>query len=147
MIDKPMKERRGVALAVSGLLAGVVVNAGKLLLNGLLLRDEWEAAMRSLSRPPIGTTAIVWLNVMGFTLGIGMMYTYRALLARFSSPYEAAIAAGLLSWLMAYALGFGWSFAMGVFSGTIYFSTLVWSLFEFPLACLAGAWLDRRHRA
>lgn len=138
-------KRSGVSLVIDGLLAGAVVNAGEFVLNGLLLRDHWDAAMRSLARPPIGSTAIVLLNAMGFALGIAMMLTYRALLAYFSSSRKAALAAGLLAWLLAYVLGFGWFVSMGVFPGTIYLATVAWAFFELPLACLAGAWRDGRH--
>ena len=103
--------------------------------------------MRSLARPPIQGPAIAWLNVLGFALGIGMMAIYPLFLARLSSARKAAILLGLVGWCFAYVIGFGWSFVLGVFPGTIYYSTLAWSLFELPLSCLAGAWLDHRIRA
>jgi len=129
---------------VSGLAAGLVVNVGEFVLNGLLLRGEWEAAMRSLGRPPLGGASIVSLNLMVFALGIITMWMYAAIRPSFGTDREAAIRAGLACWLLAYVLGFGWSFAMGVFPATLYFPTLVWSVVEVLLGTLAGAWLHGR---
>lgn len=129
-----------VRLAASGLAAGAVVNLGEGLLNGVLLRGQWDAAMRALSLPPIGGRAILLLNLLGFGLGVAMMALYAVARSRFPRARAVATAA-LLTWVLAYALGFGWSCAMGVFSSTLYWTTLAWSLPELLLAAAAGAWI------
>ncbi|MBW3660918.1 MAG: diaminopimelate decarboxylase, partial [Gemmatimonadetes bacterium] len=38
---------------LGGLVAGVVLNVGEYVLNGLLLRERWDAAMTELIRPAL----------------------------------------------------------------------------------------------
>jgi hypothetical protein len=133
-------------LVASGLAAGALLNLGEFLLNGVLLRGEWDAAMRSLSLPPIGGRAILLLNLLGFALGVAMMALYAVARPRFSRARAVTMAA-LLAWVLGYALGFGWSYALGVFSRTLYWATLAWSLPELLLVAAAGGWLLERGRA
>jgi hypothetical protein len=142
-----MQKINYVRVVLAGLLAGLVVNLGEFVLNQLIMGQEWEAAMLSLNRSPFGTGTILWLVVMSFALGIVMIWIYAGLCPRFGAGWRTAIITGLVTWLLAYVLAFGWSYGMGVYSASIYFGTMVWTLFELPLAAVAGAWAYDRGSA
>jgi hypothetical protein len=127
-------------LAIASLFAGLIMNSGEFLLNGVFMAEEWDTTMRSLNRSPIGGASVVWLASMTFLLGFFAIGTYLIIRPHFGAGLRTAIIAALILWALAYALGFGWSFAMGVFSAKIFFATLGWTLFEIPLATAIGAW-------
>src|SRR5690348_13647822 len=99
---------------LGGLLAGLVVNIGEFVLNAFILGHEWDAVMQSLNRLPISVSAIILLNVMSLALGICIVLLYASFSSLIGSGYKAAVVAGLFAWFLAYGLGFGWSFVMGV---------------------------------
>lgn len=123
----------------SGVVAGVVINLGELLLNGVLLRRDWDAAMAALGRPAIQGTTIVLLSAMGLGLGLAMLMVHAVSLSRFGNQHLAAVFAGLVAWILAYGLGLGWSYAIEVLPRSIYLTTLAWSLPELVIAARIGA--------
>jgi hypothetical protein len=131
-------------LILAGLAAGMVINIGEFLLNGAIMPEEWDAAMQSLNRSPIGGARIVWLTIMSFVLGVIVMSTYVMIKPALGADRRPAIVAALIAWALAYGLGFGWSFAMGLFSAKIYLLTLGWALVEIVFAATAGAWYYER---
>lgn len=126
---------------LGGLLAGLVLNIGELVLNAAILEEEWKAAMESLNRAQVGDAAVVWFNVWGFVFGIAAVWTYAAMRPRFGAGPKTAIIVGLALWFMLWVLGFGSSIIMGLFPTNLVLITLVWGLFEVPIATVAGAWL------
>jgi len=128
-------------VVLGGLLAGLVINIGEFVLNEPILGTQWEAAMASLNRPPISSSAITWFVVVGFLLGIAMVWVYAAMRPRFNPGPKTAIIAGLTVWLVNWVLGFGSTLITGLFPANLVLCTLAWGLFEAPIASLAGAWL------
>ncbi len=128
-------------VALGGLLAGVVLNIGEFVLNVALLEEQWKAAMESLNRAQVGDAALVWFNVWGFVMGIAIVWTYAAMRPRFGAGPKTAIIVGLAVWFMVWLLGFGSSIFMGLYPTNLVLITLVWGLFEVPIATVAGAWL------
>ncbi|MDH3727671.1 MAG: hypothetical protein OER77_09080 [Myxococcales bacterium] len=126
------------------LLAGLVINIGGAVQNELVMKDQWDAALQSLDRPPISGASALWLILMGFAMGIALVWIYAAVSPRFTESRKAAVAAGLITWLLVYVLAFGWSAAMDVYSTKLYLSTVGWTLFETLAASFAGAWLYER---
>ena len=47
-----MQRINGTRVILGGQLAGVVINVGEYLVNGLLLADRWAAGMKALGRSP-----------------------------------------------------------------------------------------------
>lgn len=128
-------------VALGGLLAGVVLNIGEFVLNVALLEEQWKAAMESLNLAQVGDVAIVWYNVWGFLMGIAIVWTYAAMRPRFGAGPKTAIIVGLAVWFMVWVLGFGSSIIMGLYPTNLVLISLVWGLFEVPIATVAGAWL------
>ena len=128
-------------VVLGGLLAGVVLNIGEFILNVALLEEQWKAAMESLNRAQVGDAAVVWFNLWGIVMGIAIVWTYAAMRPRFGAGPKTAIIVGLALWFMLWVLGFGSSMIMGLYPTILVLITLVWGLFEVPIATVAGAWL------
>lgn len=143
-ISSGVAPRRVIA---GGLVAGLVVNLGELPLNAVILGAEWPRAMAVLHRPALGGAAIAWLTGMGFALGLVLAWLCGALRPRLGPGWRTPVIAGVAVWLIAYVLAFGWSHVMGVFPARIYWTTVLWTLFEVPLAALAAGSILRGDRS
>ncbi len=130
---------------LGGLLAGVVINVGEGILNELILRGDWEAAMQALQLPMVGggSQGVLFL-VLGFVLGIVAVCIYASIRPRFGAGVKTAVIAGLTVWVLIY-IGFGFPFLAGVFPTKLFWISAVWGLVEVPLATVAGAWVYKEN--
>lgn len=128
-------------VVIGGLLAGVVINVAEFILNGLLLRDAYEATMGS-----YGLTEATWAMIgyiaAAFAIGLVLVWLYAAIRPRFGPGPKTAAMAGVALWFVAYVVPTVWFGAMGLALGTgATVLTLIWGLIELPLAGVAGGWL------
>ncbi|UCF20667.1 MAG: hypothetical protein JSU87_04455 [Gemmatimonadota bacterium] len=134
-------------VVTGGLLAGVVINALEFLLNEPILGGQWSDAMVALGlEEPSGMT-LLWYVIWGFVLGIGIVWIYAAIRPRFGPGPKTAVTAGLAVWFLIWFLGFGATVLSGMFPTGLVLVTLVWELFEVPIAAVAGAWLYKEEGA
>ena len=126
---------------LGGLLAGVVLNIGEFLINEPILGEQWKGAMEALNLPPVGGGAIAWFVVMSFVLGIAIVWIYAAMRPRFGAGPKTAIIVGLTVWFLVWVWSFGGTMVFGLYPTNLVLITLVWGLFEVPIASVAGAWL------
>jgi hypothetical protein len=123
---------------LGGLLAGVVINILEYVTNGVVLKNDWEAAMKALGRE-MPAHAIPIFIVGSFLAGIGVVALYALARPRCGPGVKTAASCGFFYWVFAYALcnvGFG---AMGfVPLRMLVIGTLV-GLVELILASIAGA--------
>lgn len=124
-----------------GLVAGLILNIGEYLLNEPILGEEWAAAMAALNAQPVGGAAIAWFLVLGFLLGIAMIWLYAAIRPRLGAGPKTAICAGLTVWFFAYFWSSMGILVMGLFPSSLIWISLVWGLVELPVAALLGAYL------
>ncbi|HTG13743.1 MAG TPA: hypothetical protein VK747_00595, partial [Blastocatellia bacterium] len=87
---------------LGGLLAGLIINIGESVLNGMILAKDLEDVMRSLNKPAITGSAIAVFVVLGFVLGIIIVWIYAAIRPRFGPGPKTALCAGLTVWALAY---------------------------------------------
>ena len=127
---------RGVV--VGGLVAGLIINVSEYILNEPVLGARMAAALTAHNLPPIGGGAIAVFVIIGFLLGLVLVWLYAAIRPRFGAgPKTAAIAGGLV-WFLDYfcgAVGFG---ALGLFPMNLILIALVWGLVELIAAALVG---------
>lgn len=130
-----------VRVILGGLLAGLIINIGEYVLNELIIKKDWEAAMEALNQPPAtGAAAMAGFVITAFLMGIGMIWLYAAIRPRYGAGPKTAVCAGLAAWFFLYFLGFGSSFIMGLFPAKLMLIAEVWGLFELPIAAVIGAW-------
>ena len=70
-------------VVIGGLLAGLLINIGEFILNGVLLAEDMSAAMAALNKPPIDNSMIVWFVLLAFGVGFMAVWLYAAIRPRF----------------------------------------------------------------
>lgn len=129
-------------VVLGGLLAGVVLTVFEFVLNGPILSDQWTAAMESLNRTaPEGAGTMIAYVIWNFLLGIALVWFYAAVRPRFGPGPKTAVFTGLAVWFVVWLLGFGGTVIGGMFPTNLVVITVIWELFEVPIATVAGAWL------
>ena len=126
---------------LGGLAAGVVLNIGEALLNGVLLAETAKADFARLHLPDPGGTFIARAVAVTFLLGIVLVYLYAAIRPRFGAGVKTAICAGLLAWFFVCLYGGYIQEALGLISSKLFLIGLVWSFVEYPIGAIVGAWL------
>ncbi len=130
-----------VRVILGGLLAGLVINVGESILNLWLLAERMELAYRELGLPPMGGGTLSVFIVLGFGLGILIVWLYASVRPRFGPGPKTAVLTGFFVWLFAIlwpTLGIG---LVGLFDADLLVFIAIWGLFEIVIATLAGAWL------
>lgn len=128
---------------VGGLVAGVVLNIGEFILNGVLLRERWETAMEGLGMDVYTGADIMVMVVMTLLLGILLVWMYAAMRPRFGPGPKTAVIAAFAAWVLVYVWPFMWNSLTGLFPSDLLLISSVWGLFELPIGTVAGAWLYR----
>lgn len=126
---------------LGGLVAGVILNIGEFLLNGVVLAPQMEAAFKRYNVQPPGTNFMIIATVMTFVLGIALVLVYALIRPRLGAGPKTAIVASLIFW-------FAIPVYTGLISGLLFdvptnlvLIGMVWALIEYALGALAGAWL------
>lgn len=128
---------------MGGLVAGVVINLGEWLLNGVILKSEMDAAVAEMGMEPMTGSDIGIFVVMSFVLGILLVWLYAAIRPRYGAGPKAAVCAGLFGWVLLYAFWYVYNLAWELFPPGMVRTSMIWGLFELPIATLVGAWLYR----
>ena len=126
---------------LGGLAAGLVINIGEFILNGVVLASSMESAMARLNLPPVGGSAIAMFVILGFALGIATVWLYAAIRPRYGIGPRTALCAGATVWFLAYLYPSVGMAGMGLFPTNLILIGVVWGLVEMLVAALAGAWL------
>jgi hypothetical protein len=95
-----MTRINAVRVVLGGLLAGLAMNAIDFLVNGVLLKAEWEMATIALGVDPAaaGTRSAIGWTAFDFASGIALVWLYAAMRPRFGPGSHTASIAGLTLW-------------------------------------------------
>ena len=86
----------GLRVIAGGLLAGVVINICEFIVNGVILKNRWAAAMRALGKPAgYGATEMTAFILWGFLVGIFAIWLYAAIRPRYGPGPKTAAVAGV----------------------------------------------------
>lgn len=130
-------------VVLGGLLAGLVLNLVDYLVYGMVLADDFNAALEGLGVGPVVPSTILWFVVVDFLFGILLVYVYAAIRPRFGPGPMTAARAGLVLWVAVGLLrGLG-EVPMGLFPAPLIVIGTVVGLVALPVAAIAGAWLYR----
>ena len=130
-------------VVLGGLLAGLVINVGESILNLVIAGERMELAYRELGLQTPGGGTVGVLIVLGFMLGIMVVWLYAAIRPRFGANAKTAILAGFFVWLFAWLWPGTVDGLMGLFDADLIVFAVIWGLFEILAAAVAGAWLYR----
>ena len=130
-------------IVIGGLVAGLVLNIGEWILNGMLLARQMEDFFRKCGMTPPSGSALIILVLITFLMGIFLVFVYASIRPRCGPGPKTAIAAGLIVWFCVYFYNNAVAFALGFIPTNLFLIALVWGLVEYCLAALAGAWFYR----
>lgn len=126
---------------VGGLLAGVVLNLFDYVVNGVILVEDYTAAMAALNKPAMATNTIMLYVGIDFVVGIGLVWLYAAIRPRFGAGVMTAVTAGITGWFFCQLLPSLYWLPVGIFPLKLFVVPAGVALFHMPLATVAGAWL------
>jgi hypothetical protein len=134
----------GKRIVLGGIVAAVIVNVGEGLL-GLLLKRDYEAAIRALGirmEPDLATLLpIAW----SFVVGILAIWLYAAIRPRYGPGPRTAVRAGLALWAFS-TVAFSVAMAsLRIFPARLMAIATGWSLVEIIVAVVVGASLYREN--
>lgn len=133
---------------LGGLLAGVIINVVEFVLNGLVLQEDWAAALAALGKSePTGVGSTALLTLWGFLVGIAAVWLYAAIRPRFTPGPKTALYAGLATWVLAYLSGALAGAAVGVFPSSLMVIATLVGCVEVLAGTLAGAWVYKEAAA
>jgi hypothetical protein len=133
---------------LGGLLAGVVLNIGEFLLNGVLLAEEMKSFFTDRNLPPEPSPSFYVTATVGtLILGVVIVLLYAAIRPRFGPGVKTAIWAGVIAWFCVYVYIGALYASMGMVSTGLTVKGAVWGLFEYAIAAIAGAWLYKEDEA
>src|ERR1041384_1428424 len=83
---------------LGGLVAGVVMNIGEWVLNGVVLAKQMTDYMTEHKFPQVTGSGIGLAMAMTFVLGVVMIVGYAAIRSRFGPGPKTAVIAALFAW-------------------------------------------------
>ena len=132
---------------LGGLIAGLIVNVCEFLVNGLLLRGEWAAAMKALNLPSemgIFPTAVFWL--WGFLIGLYSLWLYTTIRPHFGAGPKTAVIAGIAVWIPSSLLAMAGPAALHLFRYRLIAAGIAVGLVEIVIGTVVGAWFYKEER-
>jgi hypothetical protein len=133
---------------LGGLLAGVIINISEFILHAVVLKKDFEEAMKAMNRPAemSGGQMTVWI-IFGFAVGIAAVWLYAAIRPRYGPGAGTAARAGVAVWFFADLLAAVAQANLGLFQSNLLVVPAIWTLVEQIVATVAGAWLYREDAA
>jgi len=127
---------RGVV--VGGLVAGLIINVSEYILNEPVLGARMLAELTAHNLPPVGGSAIAVFVILGFVLGLVLVWLYAAIRPRFGAGPKTAAIAGAMVWFLDYFCGSIVLGALGLFPTQLILIALIWGFVELIVAALVG---------
>ena len=128
---------------LGGIVAGVVLNIGEFLLNGIILAPHIEADMKRMGLTPPGNGFAVLAITLTFILGILAVLLYAIIRARLGPGPRTALVTALILWFCVYAYSGTVNMLLINIPPKLILMILGWGLLEYALGLLAGAALYR----
>ena len=128
---------------LGGVVAGIILNVGEFLLNGIILRPHIEADMKRMGLTPPGNGFAVLAITLTFILGILAVLLYAVIRARLGPGPRTALLTALILWFCVYAYSGTVNMLLINVPPNLILMILGWGLLEYALGILAGAALYR----
>ena len=126
-------------LALTGLLAGMVLATIDLALYGEVLKAPMADAMRALPKPRMLGLLVPWYVSLDLIAGVGLMWLYAAMRTRFGAKRSTAVIAGAAGWFFAILLPNLVQWPMNLMPLGLTATIILVALVQWPLAVMVGA--------
>ena len=130
-------------VVIGGLAAGVALNIGDFVINNVLLKSMFDAAMQARNIAPeslMSGSVIGQFVALDFVMAILLVFTYAAIRPRFGAGATTAVVASLLTAATTSTLA-GYFTAMGFFTWGVWLPATVASTVNFLIVGDVGAML------
>lgn len=124
---------------LGGFVAGIMINAGEVLLNGVILREHIEADMQRMHITPPGNGFAALAIVLTFIFAVIAILIYAMARARFGPGPQTALLVALLLWFCVYAYSGTVNMLLINVPPRLVALVLAWGFVEYPLGIFAGA--------
>jgi hypothetical protein len=131
---------------LGGVVAAVVIDASEIV-GQFLFQAQAEEVMANLGLAPPTPWVIGIFVVVGFVMGISLVWLYAAVRPRYGAGPKTAIMVALFFWLVAYFLPLLGDNLMGIMPTGMMIAGASWGLVELCVASLAGAWIYKEDEA
>ena len=121
---------------IGGLVAGAVLDVGRYLVNGVLLRERWAEAVKGM---PTDMASGIQIGIVGFLAGVFIVWLYASIRPRYGAGPKTAVLAGAAVWLLGYLLAWGTPMAMHLLPSDLVMTGIGAGLINLIIAALAGA--------
>jgi len=128
-----------VKVIVGGFVAGLVINIGQTIVHVFLLAQQSAALTEALNlpEPTGGQIGMFW--VIGFVIGLVMIFVYAGFRPRCGPGVGTALAAGFVTFLLAELIPSVFNISSGLFTFGAYLPFLISTLVILMVASVAGA--------
>jgi hypothetical protein len=124
---------------LGGIVAGIVLNIGEWLLNGVILAKDMQEFFKKCGLTEPGTSFLVIAIGITFVLGIVIVLGYAAIRPRFGPGPKTAVIAALFAWFGIYLYQNIIGFGLGIITVRLLVIALAWGVVEYVVATLIGA--------
>ena len=128
---------------LGGFVAGLILNVGEFVLNGIILAPHIEADMKRMGITPPGNGFAVLAVAMTFVFGLLAVLLYAMIRPRLGPGPKTALLTALILWFCLYAYSGTINMLLINVPPKLILMILGWGLIEYPLGILAGAALYR----
>ena len=125
---------------LGGLLAGLIINVGKFILNQWVLKTQWEAAVTA-AHLPLPGGEMVWFVVSGFLGGMLTVWLYAVVRPRLGPGPMTAARVGTSVWALTLLPAMMPPLVTGVLPNNVVRLANLWDLALILLATMIGAWV------
>jgi MFS family permease len=124
---------------LGGLVAGLVINIGEFLLNGIVLHSQMEADFKRMNLTPPGNSFVVLAVGSTFIFGIVAVLLYAMIRSRLGPGPKTAIVTALILWFCICAYSGTINMILLSVPPNIMVMVIAWCLVEYIVGILAGA--------
>ncbi len=124
---------------LGGLVAGLILNVGEWVLNGIVLHQQMQEFFKRCGFPEPGTNFLMIAVAITFVLGIVIVLGYAAIRPRFGPGPKTAIIAALFAWFGVVVYQNVIAGGLGMEPASLLAMVIGWELVEYLLAALVGA--------
>jgi hypothetical protein len=128
---------------LGGLVAGLVINLGEFLLNGVLLAEYYVEVTSRLGVPQMSNATIGIYVLLAVLVGVVSIWLYAAARPRLGPGVGTALRIALAVWFFVYVMQFAGYWGLGLMDASMVVMCLGWGLVEIGLGITAGAWVYR----
>jgi hypothetical protein len=137
-IKEKINKRR---LILCGFLAGLILNAGDIYLNGPMLADKWSETMQVLNLESFGPVVVVTFFFMNFLLGVGLIWMYLIYSVKYGRGYRSVFYAAITVWILVWVWSYTTNWALRIYPVSIVIPSIIWGFFETTLAAITGSFI------